>query len=82
MAKGNVYLIQPLEFIRTNTYKIGCSKSPTLDRCNNGYKKGSRYIAIIECNEPIILERNIKNNFNLLYKKRWVGSVQLVLLLL
>ena len=68
MSKGIIYLIQPAELVKTNRYKIGCSKSPNLDRCKNGYKKGSRYIIIMECNNPHILEKNIKDNFNKLFK--------------
>ena len=68
MSKGIVYLIQPLELIGTSKYKIGCSKFPNLNRCINGYKRGSRYICIIECNNPIILEKNIKVEFNKIFK--------------
>ena len=34
-----IYLIQPLEFINTNTYKIGRSSKNDLSRCKNGYRK-------------------------------------------
>lgn len=64
MNKGLIYLIQPVELIGTERYKIGMTSNPNLDRCKNGYKKGSRYICIMECNEPLVLERNIKNIFN------------------
>ena len=57
MSKGIIYFIQPSELVGTGRYKIGCSKSPDLDRCKNGYKKGSRYICIMECINPILLER-------------------------
>lgn len=68
MNKGLIYLIQPTELIETNRYKIGMSKNPNLDRCKNGYKKGSRYLCIMECIEPLILEQNIKNHFNEKFK--------------
>lgn len=68
MLKGIIYFIQPSELVGTNRYKIGCSKSPDLERCNKGYKKGSRYIYIMECNNPLILEKNIKDEFNKLFK--------------
>lgn len=64
MTKGIIYLIQPAELIGTSRYKIGCSNKPDLDRCKNGYKKGSRYICIMECNNPLVLERIIKTSFN------------------
>lgn len=68
MSKGIIYFIQPAELVGTNRYKIGYSKSPNLKRCNKGYKKGSRYIFIMECNNPFILEKNIKEEFNKLFK--------------
>ena len=64
MNKGIIYLIQPVELIGTTRYKIGCSNKPNLDRCKNGYKNGSRYICIMECLNPLILERIIKTNFS------------------
>ena len=67
MNKGIVYLIQPTELLQTNRYKVGCSNKPTLERCIKGYKKGSRYLLIMECNNPLILERNIKDYFNSKY---------------
>ena len=66
--KGIIYLIQPAELINCNRYKIGCSKSPTLDRCKKGYKIGSRYLCIFECEDPIALEKIIKEQFKLKFK--------------
>jgi phage/plasmid-associated DNA primase len=68
MTKGIIYFIQPVEYIGTETYKIGCSKNPNLERCKNGYKKGSRFLCIMECNNVIELERKIKDNFNYKFK--------------
>lgn len=65
---GIVYLIQPLELVGTDRYKIGISNNNNLDRCKNGYKKGSRYLCIFECNNPIILEQKIKDVFNKNFK--------------
>ena len=59
MVKGIIYLIQPAELIGTNRYKIGCSSKPNLNRCIRGYKKNSRYLHILECNEPFKLEKEI-----------------------
>lgn len=64
MIKGIIYFIQPAELVNTNKFKIGCSLTPTLDRCNKGYKKGSRYITIMECYNPLELEKKIKDEFN------------------
>jgi len=68
MNKGIIYLIQPAELVSTNRYKIGCSSCPNLKRCNNGYKKGSRYICIMECINPFELENKIKCEFNKIFK--------------
>ena len=64
MNKGIIYLIQPCELVGTKKYKIGCSLKTDLSRCYKGYKKGSRYINIMECEEPLLLETKIKNVFN------------------
>jgi len=61
--KGIVYFIQPVELIGTGRYKIGHSSKTTLERCNTGYKKGSRYINIQECFEPFKLETKLKLEF-------------------
>lgn len=68
MSKGLIYLIQPAELVETDRYKIGMSNNPNLDRCKNGYKNGSRYLCIMECDEPLILESNIKKQFNKKFK--------------
>ena len=68
MNKGIIYLIQPTELIGTQRYKIGCSGNTTLKRVANGYKKGTRYILIMETIEPFTLEKNIKLIFNNKFK--------------
>lgn len=68
MNKGIIYLIQPCELVGTNRYKIGCSKKPVLERCVFGYKKGSRYLCIMECIEPLKLENILKERFNIKFK--------------
>lgn len=60
---GIVYLVQPVELIGTNRYKIGCSAKNDLSRCKNGYKNGTRYITIMECTEPFKIESQIKSVF-------------------
>jgi len=68
MTKGIIYFIQPAELIGTDRFKIGCSGNPDLDRCKKGYKKGSRYISIMECNDPFELENKIKKTFLIKFK--------------
>ena len=68
MNNGIIYLIQPTELIGTNRYKIGCSKNTQLDRIKNGYRKGTRYILIMECNKPFVLEKQILKIFNSKFK--------------
>jgi hypothetical protein len=68
MEKGIIYLIQPSELIGTSVFKIGYSGKTSLERCYNGYKKGSRYLCINECVNPTILENKIKKDFNNKFK--------------
>lgn len=65
---GIIYLIQPVELVGVNRYKIGMSKSPTLDRVRNGYKKGARYLCIAEVKNPLELELRIKTDFKNRFK--------------
>lgn len=58
---GIIYFIQPVEYLNTNTYKIGYSSKNNLSRCKNGYGLGTRYISINECNEPLEAEKKIKS---------------------
>jgi hypothetical protein len=67
-SNGIIYLIQPAELISTNRFKIGCSCQGNLNRCITGYKKGSRYIYIIECKNPFELETQLINHFNKTFK--------------
>jgi hypothetical protein len=67
MNRGIIYLIQPVELIGTNCFKVGYSDKTNLERLK-GYKKGSRYINIGECIEPKILEKKIIENFNKNFK--------------
>jgi hypothetical protein len=68
MIKGIIYLIQPAVLVGTNKYKLGCSRSSTLNRCIKGYLKGSRYISIHECNDSLIVEKILIKKFKLLFK--------------
>ncbi len=68
MTIGIIYLVQPSELIGTKRFKIGYSKEPTLDRCKNGYKNGTRYLCIMECKFPNILEKKIKDKFKKKFK--------------
>jgi hypothetical protein len=61
--KGIIYFLQPAELKETNRYKIGYSANPDLSRIKN-YKKGSRYICIMECKNPLNLEKQIIKAFN------------------
>ncbi len=68
MNTGIIYLVQPVELIGTSRYKVGYSGKNTLERVKSGYKTGTRYIFIMETNEPLILEKNIKTLFNKKFK--------------
>lgn len=60
---GTLYFIQPAELVGTNRYKIGCSASNDMIRCKS-YKKGTRYMMILECNQPFVVEDAVKRQFN------------------
>jgi hypothetical protein len=68
MNNGIVYLIQPTELVGINRYKVGMSNSNTLVRCINGYNKGSRYLCIMECVNPLDVERKIIYEFSQRFK--------------
>ncbi len=68
MSEGIVYFIQPSELVGSNRFKIGCSKSPNLKRCNTGYRNGSRYICIMESPNPMKIEAQIKLVFKTQFK--------------
>ena len=57
-------MVQPAELVGTDRYKIGCSGNPSLDRCKKGYRQGTRYLHIMECNNPFNLENTLKIKFN------------------
>lgn len=60
---GIVYLVQPKELIGTSRYKVGCSESATLTRVQRGYRAGTRYLFIMECDKPRELERILITTF-------------------
>lgn len=60
---GIVYLVQPKQLIGTSRYKVGCSESPTLTRVQHGYLKGTRYLFIMECENPRALEQELLRQF-------------------
>lgn len=66
--KEIIYLVQPAELVGTNRYKFGCSKKTSLDRVKKGYKIGTRYLHIAECEEPHKTEGKIKEIFNKKFK--------------
>jgi len=66
--RGIIYLIQPGLLVGSKIYKLGCSNSPTLSRCINGYIKGSRYISIHECYDPLIVEKILIKKFKTMFK--------------
>lgn len=68
MNKGIIYFVQPCELVGTNRYNIGCSNNTDLNRCRNGYRKGTRFLCIMECCEPFSLEKDIKKHFGEKFK--------------
>jgi hypothetical protein len=64
---GIVYMVQPAELVGSNKFKIGCSSKNDLSRCK-AYKVGTRYIHIMECTDPLTVEKEIIRVFKLKYK--------------
>jgi hypothetical protein len=64
---GIVYMVQPAELVGSNKYKIGCSSKNDLSRCKT-YKIGTRYIHIMECTDPLIVEKEIIRVFKEKFK--------------
>ena len=63
---GCLYLIQPCELLGTNRYKIGMSSKNDLSRMK-AYKKNSRYICIMECDNFYHVERLLISHFKYKY---------------
>jgi hypothetical protein len=60
---GIVYLIQPVELLGTNRYKLGCSSKYTIERLQTGYRKGYKCENIKKCYKPFEIEKQLKNIF-------------------
>lgn len=63
----HVYLVQPVELVGTNRYKIGMSSLANLNRVRS-YKNGTRYLCIFEKSNALAIEKKLKLAFNLRYK--------------
>ena len=71
---GFVYLVQPVNLIGTNRFKIGCSEKLNLSRLE-AYLNDVVIICVFGVQSPRDVEKNIKNVFNVKYKlcagKEW-----------
>jgi hypothetical protein len=65
---GTLYFIQPAELVGTNRYKIGCSATNDMVRCKS-YRQGTRYLMILECNQPFSVESVVKNRFESTFRR-------------
>jgi len=63
-----IYLIQPKEYIGTGTCKVGMSRKNDLQRVKS-YGKGTRFLCIMECEDPFRLEKKIIEKFNDSFQK-------------
>lgn len=63
----HVYLVQPVELVGTNRYKIGMSSLSNLNRVRS-YKNGTRYLCIFEKPNALAIEKKLKQAFNRKYK--------------
>ena len=66
---GIIYFIQPATLVGSipSRYKIGMSSKNNLKRCNS-YGDGSRFICIMESNNPNFVENKLKEEFNKKFK--------------
>jgi hypothetical protein len=62
MSNGIVYFIQPGELLETDVYKVGYSSKLDLRRLLS-YKKNTNYFSIIQCNDALKCEEEIKKKF-------------------
>lgn len=58
-----VYLIQPEQYIGTNTFKVGMSASNTINR-TRVYGRHAQYVAMRECENPSNVENRLILEFN------------------
>jgi len=65
---GTLYFIQPAELVGTPRYKIGCSATNDMVRCKS-YRKGTRYLMVLECEHPFSVEAVVKSRFNSLFQR-------------
>lgn len=63
-----VYLVQPVELVGTNRYKIGMSSLNNLSRLRS-YKVGTRYITMFDCEDAYTVERSLIAAFNKYFKR-------------
>jgi hypothetical protein len=77
---GAIYLIQPVEFLKTNTYKIGMSYGD--EQRPSTYGENTNIISFHQVNNPQKVEKLLKNVFDLNFKKTgedfYSGSIQLM----
>lgn len=60
---GIVYLIQPIELVGTDRYKIGCSTKSDLSRITTGYNKGTIPNLVEVVDDPYFVETLLKQAF-------------------
>ena len=65
---GIVYLVQPCELIGTKRLKVGMSRKNTKERIKKGYRKGTLILSVHNCDNPVIMEKNILKEFNKHFK--------------
>ena len=64
---GIVYLIQPPQYIGTNIYKAGCSRSQKLTRCKS-YGKDTIMWGLEPCKYPFDVEKKLLERFRRKFK--------------
>jgi hypothetical protein len=68
LTMGTLYFIQPAELVGTKRYKIGCSATNDMVRCKS-YRKGTRYLMVLECPHPFSVESVLKAQFESTFRR-------------
>ena len=63
----HVYLVQPVELVGTNRYKIGMSSLSNLSRIRS-YKNGTRYLCVFEKTNALATEQKLIRAFRQRYR--------------
>ena len=65
---GIVYLVQPVQLVDTDRYKLGCSRESGTKRVDVGYNDGTVVHIVEHVDNPFEVERTLVQRFNELFR--------------